>query len=75
MGKMCYLLQVKFTEKLPYSRMNTTILLCETSRDFLNSNPNLTAHRFAPTVAAGAPLQHYQVDSVHQPLGGNKPVQ
>ena len=32
-------------------------------------NPKVDSPPFAATVAAAAPLQHYQVDTVHQPLG------
>ena len=31
--------------------------------------PKVDSPSFAATVAVAAPLQHYQVDSVHQPLG------
>ena len=32
-------------------------------------NPKVDSPPFAATVAAAAPLQHYQVDPVHQPWG------
>ena len=32
-------------------------------------NPKVDSPPFAATVTAAAPLQHYQVDPVHQPLG------
>ena len=32
-------------------------------------NPKVDSPLFAATVAAAAPLQHNQVDPVHQPLG------
>ena len=31
-------------------------------------NPKVDSPQFAATVAAAAPLQHYQIDPVHQPL-------
>ena len=32
-------------------------------------NPKVDSPPFAATVAASAPVQYYQVDPVHQPLG------
>ena len=32
-------------------------------------NPKVDRPQFAATVAAAVPLQHYQIDPVHQPLG------
>ena len=32
-------------------------------------NPKVASPPFAATFAAAAPLRHYQVDRVHQPLG------
>ena len=41
----------------------------------LSLHPKVDSPPFAATVAAAAmPLQHYQVDPVHQPLGLRSPV-
>ena len=43
------------------------LLVCLVAVSWLN--PKVDSQLFAATVVAAVPLQHYQVDPVHQPLG------